>query len=162
MHLPTSSRTWNRNMIHEHESLLHLGLVATKPVFGVFEKARLKPVSSVTQTILKFEIPLVASLDMILSKKRITKALIRLRGCAGWSAPVLFANHRRQVSSRRGPIYLDREYLEILFLCLHNCTVELQWILIRSFIYTYMYIDQYMVFWYEQWSLLRFVHSAPL
>ena len=29
---------------------------------------------------------------MILSKKRITKALIRLRGCAGWSAPVLFAN----------------------------------------------------------------------
>ena len=29
---------------------------------------------------------------MILSKIRTTKALIRLRGCAGWSAPVLFAN----------------------------------------------------------------------
>ena len=29
---------------------------------------------------------------MILSKKRITKVLIRLRGCAGWSAHVLFAN----------------------------------------------------------------------
>ena len=29
---------------------------------------------------------------MVLSKKRITKALIRLRRCAGWSAPVLFAN----------------------------------------------------------------------
>ena len=28
---------------------------------------------------------------MIHSKKRITKALIRLRGCAGCSAPVLFA-----------------------------------------------------------------------
>ena len=40
---------------------------------------------------------------MILSKKRITKALIRLRGCAGWSAPVLFANPLRQVFSRRGP-----------------------------------------------------------
>ena len=40
---------------------------------------------------------------MILSKKRITKALIRLRGCAGWSAPVLFASPRRQVFSRRGP-----------------------------------------------------------
>ena len=39
---------------------------------------------------------------MILSKKRITKALIRLRGCAGWSAPVLFANSRRQVISRQG------------------------------------------------------------
>ena len=40
---------------------------------------------------------------MQLSKKRITKALIRLRGCAGWSVPVLFANPRRQVFSRRGP-----------------------------------------------------------
>ena len=42
---------------------------------------------------------------MILSTKRITKALIRLRGCAGWSAPVLFATPRRQVFSRRGPNY---------------------------------------------------------
>ena len=40
---------------------------------------------------------------MFLSKKLITKALIRLHGCAGWSAPVLFANPRRQVFSRRGP-----------------------------------------------------------
>ena len=40
---------------------------------------------------------------MVLSNKRITKALIRLRGCAGWSATVLFANPRRQVFSRRGP-----------------------------------------------------------
>ena len=49
------------------------------------------------------KILLVASLDIILSKKRITKALIRLRGCAGLSAPLLFANHRRQVFSHRGP-----------------------------------------------------------
>ena len=40
---------------------------------------------------------------MALSKTRITKALIRLRGCAGWSVPVLFANPGRQVFSRRGP-----------------------------------------------------------
>ena len=32
-----------------------------------------------------------------------TKALISMRGCAGWSAPLLFANPRRQVFSRRGP-----------------------------------------------------------
>ena len=38
---------------------------------------------------------------MILSNKPITKALIRLRGCAGWFAPLLFANHQRQVFSRR-------------------------------------------------------------
>ena len=44
----------------------------------------------------KNEISLVGSLDMILSNKRITKALIRLRGCAGWSASLLFTNSRRQ------------------------------------------------------------------
>ena len=33
----------------------------------------------------------VANSYMILSKKRIRKALIRLRGWAGWSVPVLFA-----------------------------------------------------------------------
>ena len=42
-------------------------------------------------------------LDMILYNKRITKVPIRLCICAGWSAPVLFANPRRQVFSRRGP-----------------------------------------------------------
>ena len=31
-------------------------------------------------------------------KKQITKALIRLRGCAGWSAPVLFAIPEDRVS----------------------------------------------------------------
>ena len=36
------------------------------------------------------------------SKKR---ALIRLHGCAGWSAPVLFTNPQRQGFSRRGPYY---------------------------------------------------------
>ena len=40
---------------------------------------------------------------MILFDKRLTEALISLRGCAGWSAPVLFANPQRQVFSRRGP-----------------------------------------------------------
>ena len=64
-----------------------MGLVATKPVFGVSDKARLKPACSATETSSKFETSLAVSLDMILSKKRIAKALIRLRGCAGWSAP---------------------------------------------------------------------------
>ena len=80
-----------------------MGRVVTKPVFGVPDKARLKPVSSATETSWKIEISPVASLHMILSIKRITKALIRLRGCAGWSEPVLLANPRRQVFSRRGP-----------------------------------------------------------
>ena len=36
-------------------------------------------------------------------QKWITKALIRLHGCPGWSAPLLFANPGRQVLSFRGP-----------------------------------------------------------
>ena len=71
-----------------------MGRVARKPVFKVSEKARLKPISSATETIAskKIEMSLVASLDMIFSKKRITKALISLRGYAGWSAYMVFAN----------------------------------------------------------------------
>ena len=83
---------------------------------------RFKPACSATETRWKIEISLVTSVDMMLSNKRITKALIRLRGCAGWSAPLLFANLRRQVFSRRGPIILDSKWMVILLLirCLLN------------------------------------------
>ena len=82
--------------------LTHVGLDATKLVFGVSNTLRLKPVSSATETNYKIAISLEASLDMILCNKRITKALIRLRVCAGWSVPLLFAKSQRQVISRRG------------------------------------------------------------
>ena len=50
-------------------TMAYMSLDATKPVFWVFEKVRLKPVSSATQIIYNFEILLMASLDMILSNK---------------------------------------------------------------------------------------------
>ena len=81
-----------------------MGLVARKPVFGVSDKVCFKPVSSAIEASWKFEISPVANLHMILSKKGITEALIRLRERAGWSAPVLFANPRRQIFSRQSPI----------------------------------------------------------
>ena len=84
-----------------------MGLAARKPVFGVSDKSSLKPACLVTETSLKIEISLEASLDMILFIKRITKVLIRLRGCTGWSAPLLFSNPRRQVFLRRGPNNLE-------------------------------------------------------
>ena len=59
---------------------------------GFPDKVRLKPVCAATESSYKIEILLVVSLDMILSKKWITKVLIRVRKCAGWSAPLLFAN----------------------------------------------------------------------
>ena len=87
--------------INKH--MIHMGLIVTKPVFEVSDKASFKPISSATEASKKIEISPVACLDTILSKKQITKALISLQGCAGWSAPFLFANPRRQVFSYRGP-----------------------------------------------------------
>ena len=55
-------------------------------------KTRLKPDSSATETSSKTGISIAASLDMILSKMGITKALIRMHGCTGWSASLLFAS----------------------------------------------------------------------
>ena len=55
-------------------------LITTKPVFGVSDKVRFKPVSSATETRNKTGISLVANLGMVLSKTQITRALIRLRG----------------------------------------------------------------------------------
>ena len=81
----------------------HLGIDRTNPVLGVSDKVRFKLACSATETRWKIELSLVARLDMTLSNKQITKALIRLCGCAGWSAPLLFANHRRQVFSHHGP-----------------------------------------------------------
>ena len=81
-----------------------MGLVVRKTVFGGggggggFDKECFKPVSSAKETSLKIEISPAASLHMILSKKQNKKALIRLRGCAGWSAPVLFTNPEDRVS----------------------------------------------------------------
>ena len=84
----------------------------TKPVFGVSDKVRFKPACSATEISYKIEISVVASLDMIHSKKQITKALISLCGCAGWSAPLLFANLRRQVISRCGPYNMNIAILQ--------------------------------------------------
>ena len=53
---------------------------------------------------------------MLLSNKPITKALIRLCVCAGWSAPVLFANLRGQFFSCQGP---SNDYLQFAKIC-HN------------------------------------------
>ena len=55
----------------------------------IWASSRKKTVLGVSQ---KVKLKLVASLDMILSNKRMIKVLISLCGCAGWSAHLLFAN----------------------------------------------------------------------
>ena len=82
-----------RSSYHKVSEYTHeMDLDATNPVFGVSDQVIPKPACSATETSENGKLSLVASLDMILSKEQITKALIRLRGCAGLYAPLLFAN----------------------------------------------------------------------
>ena len=60
-----------------------IGFDATKPVFGVSDKARLKAVSLTRN---------FARSKSRLSNERKINALIRMHGCAGWSAPFLFTS----------------------------------------------------------------------
>ena len=88
---------------------LNMGLDTRKPVFRVSDKVRLKPVSSATETSDKIENLLVPILDMILSNKRITKRLIRLCGCAGWSASMFFTNTEDRFSRVEAHIMSEKQ-----------------------------------------------------
>ena len=81
-----------------------------KPVFGVSDKRSYKPVSLATDTYRKFKFLPVASFRITI-EKRITKALIGLGGCAGWSALVLFVTPRRQFFLRRAHILKTKSNL---------------------------------------------------
>ena len=80
----------------------HMGLVATKHD----SNPQLKRLAR------KFKFCWKQSLNMILSKMRITRALIRLRGCAGWSAPLLFANPEDRFFSCRGPCDVTYNFIQ--------------------------------------------------
>ena len=69
---------------------------------GVSDQARHKPACAATEASYSLEIWTIVSRDIILSKQRTTKALIRLRGCAGSSAPLLFAYGIRHIFSWPG------------------------------------------------------------
>ena len=73
-----------------------MGLDTRKPVFRVSDKVRVKPAAQLHRVARKLKFPFVKSLDKVLSSKQISKALIRLHRCAGWSEPVLFANPNAQ------------------------------------------------------------------
>ena len=52
---------------------------------------------------------------MVLSPKQITKVLIRLPGCAGWSASLLFANVQRQGFFAPRASYVNKGH--IIWMC---------------------------------------------
>ena len=65
--------------------------VTRKPIFGVCDQGRLKSACAATKARQRLEISDIETKGIILSRQWTTKALIRLRRCAGWSAPLLFA-----------------------------------------------------------------------
>ena len=62
---------------------------------------------------------------MVLCEKRIIKVLISLRRCAGWSAPLSFANPLSQVFSRRGPYLNGLDYAIFVSLAKHVRRLEI-------------------------------------
>ena len=71
----------------------YMSIDATKPVFRVSDKIIPKKQHSQPQRLDRnSEVSLGASLNTILFNLRIAKALNRLRGCASWSVPLLFAD----------------------------------------------------------------------
>ena len=109
----------------------------------------------------------VASLHMILSKMRITKALIRLCGCAGWSAPVLLSKPWRHVFSRQGPYMpsLSSETRQLLFLLRLQASRE-EWVLENYFLYfsskTYVVGTQFNspFVYLNQLQMVNFCHTV--
>ena len=69
-------------------------------------QVRLKLACSVADTSDILEFWDLARIDIIQARQQTTKVLIRLLGCAGWSAPLLFAYDVRQVFSWRSSYVL--------------------------------------------------------
>ena len=82
--------------------------VMRKSAFGASDRVTRKPAR------LSLEISDLDSIAIILSRQRTRKALIRLCGCAGWSASLLFAYGIKQVFSWRG------SYVSRILVTFHN------------------------------------------
>ena len=88
---------------------------------GFSDFVLLKPASSVTETSLSAEIWHVTNVVIVLYAERRTKALTRLRGCAGWSAPMLFTwavlSRRCIYYPIRTSVVSSKQRLDLLHTC---------------------------------------------
>ena len=82
-------------------------------------------------------------LDITLARQRTTKALIRLRGCAGWSAPLLFTYDIKHIFTWPGSIILKSVTPLLYWKWWLPCCLK-----IHNFHYS---------FWEQRWLLIRFV-----
>ena len=91
--------SWSEMYGNELAYVINMSHVTRKPVFVVSDQVRLKPACSARGASKSIEILDLASISIILSRKRTTKTLIRLPGCSGRSASLLVAYGVRQVFS---------------------------------------------------------------
>ena len=82
-------------------SIYHMSHITRNVSPGTLDQARLK--------------------HIIPPKQRTTKVLIRVRGCAGWSAPLLFAYGINHILAWPGP-YINLLRLLVYFYLLHICS----------------------------------------
>ena len=87
--LPKSFWETNSFLVPHRQCLVGNGPHRDKTCLRGFRQSdiQISLLSSATETSWNIEISLVECLDIIFSVKRTTKALIRLRICAGWCAP---------------------------------------------------------------------------
>ena len=85
--------------------------VMRKPVFRVCDQVRHKPACSATETSSSLNILDLANICIMLSRQQTSKALIGVRGCTGWSAPLYGIRH---VSSWHGS-YTCKHFINIVF-----------------------------------------------
>ena len=76
-------------LIQLYISNVQMSLVTGKSVFDVFDQVR--PACAATEDSERLEILDTETRDIILSRQRKTKVLIRLCECVGWCEPLLFA-----------------------------------------------------------------------
>ena len=102
-----------------------MSLVRRKPVFGVFTRYD-QPACSTTGTSWRLEILAIKTRGIILSRKWTTKVLIRLCGCVGWSAPLLFAYGKNRFSHDMAPlIYCKKQTNRKVEIKTNNATKKL-------------------------------------
>ena len=89
--------------------------VTRKPAFGVCDQVRHKPACSAGETKLGSCNLAIASRGIILSRQRTTKALIRLRGCASYSAALLFAYGKSKFSHDVAQIRCNLNHIYIVY-----------------------------------------------
>ena len=108
---------WQSIRVHVSSSINHscswtdsMSLVTRKLVFEVSDLVRHKPACTATEASKRLESSDKTTRGIILSRQRTTKVLIRLRGCAGWSAPLLFAYVLNRFSHDVTPIKTNLVY----------------------------------------------------